>query len=93
MKPGIPKPGPVDGAFKLLAKRFDVVVKKINREAASAMKAGDYDAAQRWMESGRLVADFSSRAAHFSTEWKRLVQAARVSEPQKAGKLPGEQAE
>jgi hypothetical protein len=81
VKPSIPKPQAVESALRLTERRLEAAVKRINREAAKAMKAGDYDAARRWMGSGKLVADFSTRAAAFAQEWRRLVKAARISAP------------
>lgn len=81
MKPSIPKPAHVEAAFKAVERRLASVVKRINSEAARSMKAGDYETAKRWMESGKLVAEFGTRAGHFANEWRRLVRAARLVSP------------
>jgi hypothetical protein len=90
VKPSIPKPQAVESALRLTERRLDAAVKRINREAAKAMKAGDYDAARRWMESGKLVADFSTRADAFAQEWRRMVKAARISAPDAPAESPVE---
>ncbi len=42
------------------------------------MKADRYEVAQKWMEMGRSVADFTQRLETFADEWKRLVKATRI---------------
>lgn len=78
MKPGIPKPASVDAAFRVLEKRLLAVQKRVNLQASRALKGGQYDATNQWMEIGKLVADFAARADHFATEWRRVVRAAKV---------------
>jgi hypothetical protein len=43
------------------------------------MRAGDYDAVQRWMAVGKNVIDFANRLDAFEQEWKRLVKATRIA--------------
>ena len=53
------------------------------------MKADDYEAAQKWMEMGRSVADFADRLDAFVAEWKRLVKATRIMARSNTGKNAG----
>lgn len=89
MRPSIPKPDVVGSSFRALAGRLGKVRKKINAEAAKEMKAGQYEAAQKWMEVGRSLADFAQRVDAFAQEWKTLVRttrlAARANEPPRPG--------
>jgi hypothetical protein len=52
------------------------------------MKADHYEAAQKWMEMGRSVADFAERLETFAEEWKRLVKATRIVARAQMGKEP-----
>lgn len=79
MRPCIPNPAVVGSSFRALAGRLGKVRKKINAEAAKEMKAGQYEAAQRWIEVGRSLADFAQRVDAFAQEWKTLVRTTRIA--------------
>ena len=79
MRPSIPKAESVGASFRLLEKRLEMVRRRINAQAAKAMRADDYTAVQQWMEVGRGVADFAGRASAFAEEWKRLTKTARLT--------------
>src|SRR5437867_8416066 len=79
MRESIPKAKVIDGSFRVLAKRLSSVQRSINTEAARCLRAGEYDAVQRWMEVGKTVADFAGRLDAFGQEWKRLVKATRLA--------------
>lgn len=79
MRETIPRAKVIDTGFRVLEKRFDRVRRSINTEAARSMRAGDYDAVQRWMGVGKNVADFAARLDAFAMEWKRLVKATRIA--------------
>lgn len=78
MPPSIPNSHSVDTAFRRVVKRLGTLRRRINASAAKEMKADHYDAAQKWMEMGRSVADFAERLEAFFAEWKRLVKATRI---------------
>lgn len=78
MQPSIPRSHTVDSALQQVVKRLDTVRKRINSSAAKEMKADHYEVAQKWMEMGRSVADFTERVVAFAEEWKRLVKATRI---------------
>jgi hypothetical protein len=78
VRPSIPSSKTVDSALRLVEKRLSLARKKINSSAAKEMKADHYEAAQKWMEMGRSVADFAQRLEAFAEEWKRLVKATRI---------------
>jgi hypothetical protein len=71
-------------------------LKRVNHAAAAETKSGDYASAQKWMEIGRSLAEFSSRAGAYAEEWKRLVRATRLAagenEPGGAATDSGKQA-
>lgn len=79
MREAIPRAQVVESGFRVLEKRLDRTRRRINSEAARCMRAGDYDAVQRWMEVGKTVSDFSARLDAFAKEWKRLVKATRIA--------------
>jgi hypothetical protein len=87
--PSIPNALSVESAFRRTVKRLATVRKRINASAAKEMKADDYEAAQKWMEMGRSVADFAGRLDAFVAEWKRLVKATRIVARSDTGKGPG----
>ena len=80
MRVSIPKSSGVESAFRRLIKKLSVCQKQINSSAAGDMKLGDYESAQKWIEVGRSVSDFTSRTAAFAHEWKRLVKTTRITE-------------
>ena len=79
MRESIPKAKVIEGGFRALGKRLGSVRRSINAQAARCMRAGEYDAVQRWMEVGKNVADFAHRLDAFGQEWKRLVKATRIA--------------
>ena len=79
MRESIPNAKVIDTGFRSLAKRLDGVQRRINARAARCMRAGEYDAVQRWMDIGKSVADFAGRVDAFAGEWKRLVKATRIA--------------
>ena len=80
MKLGVPNSATVDSAFRSVEKRLNTVRKKINSTAAKAMKSGNYGVAQKLMENGRAVAEFTDRVEAFVQEWKRLVKTTRLTD-------------
>ena len=86
MPPSIPNSHTVDSGFQRVVKRLSTLRKRINASAAKEMKADHYEAAQKWMEMGRSVADFAERLEAFAGEWKRLVKATRIVAGAHAGK-------
>lgn len=85
MRESIPKAKVIDSGLRVLGKRFANLKRRINSEAAGCMRAGDYDAVQRWMEIGKNVSDFAGRLEAFGQEWKRLVKATRVASSRSEG--------
>lgn len=83
MRESIPRAAIVDTGFRMLAKRIGSVQRSINGQAATCMRAGDYDTVQRWMGVGKNVADFAHRVDAFEQEWKRLVKATRIAASRK----------
>jgi Mrr restriction endonuclease-like protein len=79
MAPAIPKPKGVETAFRVLHRRLATALARLNKEAAAKMKAGDYEAAQGWMDLGRTISDFRSRTSAFAEEWRTLVRGARLA--------------
>ncbi len=79
MKLTIPNSGTIDSVFRTLEKRLKKIRKKINAQAARQMKGEDYGFAQKWMETGRSVADFAKRVEAFGQEWRRLTKATRIA--------------
>lgn len=75
----IPKSEGVQSTFKQLIAKLEGTRKKINSLAAKQMKKDEYDAAEKWMEIGRSVADFGKRARAFAEEWKRLTKATKLA--------------
>ena len=80
MRVSIPKSSGVESAFRRLIKKLSTCQKQINSSAAGDMKSGDYESAQKWIEVGRSVSDFTGRTTAFAHEWKRLVKTARITE-------------
>ena len=78
MQPSIPNSRTIDSAFQCVVKRLETARKRINSSAAREMKAGHYEVAEKWMETGRSVTDFAERLEAFAEEWKRLVKATRI---------------
>jgi hypothetical protein len=74
----MPRSHAVDSALQQAVKRLDIVRRRVNSFAAKEMKADQYEVAQKWMEMGRSVADFTQRLEAFAEEWKRLVKATRI---------------
>ncbi|MBI1798638.1 MAG: hypothetical protein HYR73_03005 [Candidatus Eisenbacteria bacterium] len=85
MREAVPKPKIIEAGFRVLAKRLARVQRSINSEAARSMRAGQYEAVQRWMEVGKNVSDFAGRLDAFAEEWKRLVKATRIAGAKKPG--------
>jgi hypothetical protein len=90
VQPGIPNSKAVESTFRLLEKRLQAALKRVNSEAAKRTKANDYRGATSLMQVGESVADFARRAGDFSREWHRLAKASRISagskgEPKTAG--------
>jgi hypothetical protein len=77
--PAIPRPEVVSSTFRSLAKHLEKVQRRINAEAAKEMRAGQYTAAQRWMEVGQSLADFAQRVHAYSQEWQTLVRTTRIA--------------
>ena len=79
MRPSIPNSKAVESAFRTLEKKIATSRKKINIAAAKATKADDYEIAKEWMAVGSSLGDFAARVTAFSTEWKRVVRAAKIT--------------
>jgi hypothetical protein len=75
----------VDSALQKAVNRLDAVRKRVNSSAAKEMRADHYEAAQKWMEMGRSVADFTQRLEAFAEEWKRVVRATRIAAQARSG--------
>jgi Mrr restriction endonuclease-like protein len=85
MRESVPKAKVIEAGFRVLGRRFGNVRRSISAQAARCMRAGEYDAVQRWMEVGKSVADFADRLDAFGQEWKRLVKATRIAAGKKGG--------
>jgi hypothetical protein len=80
MRVSVPKSSGVESAFRRLVKKLNTCQKQINSSAAGDMKSGNYESAQKWIEVGRSVSDFTGRTTAFASEWKRLVKTTRIIE-------------
>lgn len=89
MPPSVPNSHSIDSAFRQVVKRLGTARKRINVSAARELKADHYEAAEKWMDMGRSVADFADRLDAFVAEWRRLVKATRIAAGAHEGKGTG----
>jgi hypothetical protein len=62
----------VQSSFRNLQKRLSVLLRRLNAEAATQMKAGRYDAAKDLMDIGRSFAEFNTRVDEVGQNWDEL---------------------
>lgn len=67
----------VDAAFRILLEEIQAVVDGLNEEGASALKAGNYEAARNAIEDATKLAAFRENVKVLQREWQTLFEAAR----------------
>jgi hypothetical protein len=84
-KSGIPNPDTVKNALKLTDKRLKTAIRRVNIEAARHTRSGDYEGAEKWIQTAKSVMDYQSRLKAFVEEWHTIVKSSRLTTKRKSG--------
>ena len=86
----IPHSEIVKRSLKQVENKLNLVVKKINIEAANHTKRGDYDGAAQWINLAKSVMDYEKRLNAFINEWKTIVKTTKISIKDSNKEIKGE---